>query len=145
VVVIRALQDFTSRMVRQIVLDVTANLIEDTPRDTGWAAANWFPIIGGEGGAGAGRDASGRFTSRSDRPAPEDLQAGLQSAHATQQQLIAQVATSFDMRVHDRVTIANKVPYINRLNEGHSRQAPAGFVQAAIARGVSGVRALRTE
>lgn len=30
------------------------------------------------------------------------------------------------------VIIENKVPYIERLNEGHSKQAPAGFVEDVI-------------
>lgn len=32
------------------------------------------------------------------------------------------------------VTIANNLPYAERLNSGHSAQAPAGFVEAAIDR-----------
>ncbi len=33
-----------------------------------------------------------------------------------------------------RLFLSNNVPYISRLNDGSSGQAPAGFVQAAIAR-----------
>jgi formaldehyde-activating enzyme involved in methanogenesis len=33
--------------------------------------------------------------------------------------------------------VSNNVPYINRLNEGHSAQAPAGFVQQAVAKAVA--------
>ena len=31
-----------------------------------------------------------------------------------------------------QTTVENRVPYINRLNEGHSKQAPAGFVENVI-------------
>ncbi|WP_201450287.1 hypothetical protein [Sphingobium yanoikuyae] len=30
--------------------------------------------------------------------------------------------------------IQNSVPYISRLNDGHSQQAPAGFIEAAVDR-----------
>ena len=36
--------------------------------------------------------------------------------------------------------ISNHVPYISMLDLGHSRQAPAGFVEAAIARGLETVQ-----
>lgn len=38
----------------------------------------------------------------------------------------------------DIVYIANNLPYGNRLNNGHSTQAPAGFVEQAVAAGVAG-------
>jgi hypothetical protein len=34
------------------------------------------------------------------------------------------------------VHVSNAVPYVQSLNDGHSQQAPAGFVQAAIAKAV---------
>ena len=37
---------FTERVVTKIGLDVTANLIETTPVDFGWARANWVPSVG---------------------------------------------------------------------------------------------------
>lgn len=43
------------------------------------------------------------------------------------------------LSARDEVVIANggaKVPYLSRLNAGYSRQAPAGFVEAAIRAGV---------
>ena len=35
--------------------------------------------------------------------------------------------------INDRIFISNKVPYIRRLERGHSRQAPRGFVALSIA------------
>jgi hypothetical protein len=32
----------------------------------------------------------------------------------------------------DVITIENRIPYIERLNQGHSKQAPAGFVEEII-------------
>ena len=34
--------------------------------------------------------------------------------------------------VNQTIFISNNVPYIRRLNEGHSKQAPAGFVEDAV-------------
>jgi hypothetical protein len=39
-----------------------------------------------------------------------------------------------DTQPGDPIYIANNVPYIQRLNDGSSKQAPAGFVEDAIAR-----------
>jgi hypothetical protein len=39
--------------------------------------------------------------------------------------------------------ISNNLPYINRLNEGWSAQAPAGFVERAVAQGRAVVRRMK--
>lgn len=39
-------------------------------------------------------------------------------------------------KLSDTIYISNNLPYIRPLNDGHSTQAPAGFVDAAIQRGV---------
>ena len=44
--IVRSIDRFIERVVTKIRLDVTANLIETTPRDTGWARANWVPSVG---------------------------------------------------------------------------------------------------
>jgi len=43
---------------------------------------------------------------------------------------MGQVTARF--RLGQRIWISNNLDYIQRLNEGHSTQAPAGFVEAAI-------------
>jgi hypothetical protein len=118
-VVLNALNDFTADSVKEIVLDATSNLIEDTPRDTGWARNNWIPEIG-PGTPGPVGDP--------ERP---------RQAGAQQQQAVARIAIAYKLGM-GIVTIYNNVPYINRLNKGHSKQAPSGFVQAAILRAVNG-------
>src|ERR1044072_8825569 len=39
-------------------------------------------------------------------------------------------------KLNDTVYIANSVPYIRRLNDGWSTQAPAGFIDAAVQVGI---------
>lgn len=118
-IIVQSLESFTTRKVKRIVLDATANLTEDTPRDIGWARNNWIPEIG-----------PGPMEPAGDREAPE-------AAAAEQQQGIASIAIGYKLGL-GIITITNNVPYIIYLNEGSSQQAPAGFVQAAIFRAVQG-------
>jgi len=116
VVVVEALSAFIDSLVRKLVLEVVASLVRapsegGTPVDTGWARANWIPVIGRPVSAPAG---SREAVSQGEQ------QAGL-----------AQVAAGYRARMGP-VYISNAVPYIVRLNEGGSKQAPAGFVQAAL-------------
>lgn len=116
-VVVRAVRGFTETIVKKITLDVTANLIEDTPRDTGWARSNWVPTIGMP-------------------PAEEALVGSPEQVNTSVQQSgIAKVATGYRL-IQGAIFISNNVPYIGRLNDGSSKQAPSGFVQAAILRAV---------
>lgn len=118
-VVARDLQAFTERTVQRLALNVNAELVEATPVDTGWARANWVPNIGVpfEGTAGTRAEAEAGLIDTGSR------EAGL-----------AAVATSY--RLGPEIHQTNNVPYIELLNAGSSRQAPAGFVQAAILRAV---------
>lgn len=120
--VINQLDSFTERLITKITLDVTANLVEATPVDTGWARANWVAQIG--------------------RPFVEDLSAvtpdGQAAASAGQRQAasLGNVASSYRLQ-RGAVFVSNNVPYIMFLNEGSSQQAPSGFVQRAIAKAVT--------
>ena len=123
-VVVKALETLTERAVKEIVLDCTANLLSPsseggTPVDTGWARSNWIPRIGGT--------------------YPRPVGSRQEVDHAAQEAGIASVAVGYHLE-DGYVTITNNVPYIVPLNAGSSAQAPAGYVQAAILRGVQGVR-----
>ena len=132
-VVLDALEKVATQVIRKLVLDIVANLKRapsqgGTPVDTGWARANWIPVIG--------------TSSRAQTLRPDDEgDARAQAAQVAAQgeSAVAAIATSYRVE-QGKVVIANNVPYIVRLNEGSSRQAPAGFVQAAI---VTAVKALR--
>jgi hypothetical protein len=110
------------RVVRKITLDVTANLIQTTPVDTGWARANWVPRLGGPSTGTAPNPGEG---------------SGVSAASAQQSAGQAAVAARYNSLNNGRVYVSNNVPYIGRLNEGHSAQAPAGFVQAAVKKAVT--------
>lgn len=122
-VVAGALEAFTGRQVQRLGLNVTANLIEDTPRVTGWARANWVPII------------DGLFEGDGTPPKPGAPGTQVNARRAEQQQGVATVATANPARFYrEPITVTNNVPYIGRLNDGSSIQAPRGFIQLDILR-----------
>jgi len=121
-VVVTSLERFLDRIMKKIALDIVANLVRapsegGTPVDTGWARANWIPNIG--------------------QPvsSPEGTREAV--SNAGQQAGIATVVTGYRVASGRPIFISNNVPYIVFLNEGSSRQAPAGFVQRAIAKAVT--------
>lgn len=109
----------TARVVTKIALDVTANLIEDTPVDTGFAQANWIPSVG--------------RANRAD-PGVRD-RARVPGARA--RQAAGQVEVAAYRLEQGRVFVSNNVRYIRRLNDGSSSKAPRGFVQRAVRKAVS--------
>jgi hypothetical protein len=116
------LEQALERAMAALAVNITAELIERTPVDTGWARSNWVPAIGN--------------VSVSDGPqlSEEARIAAVPGQRSSQQSAIANVAS---YRIQDGpVTISNNVPYIIFLNEGSSAQAPSGFVQAGIAAGI---------
>ena len=119
--IIKALQEFAERKVKGLTLDLTTILLQTTPIDTGFARANWIPSIGVDNQNLAGTKAQ--------------ADAGTLD-RAPQQNGLAEVATSYTLG-QGRVYVSNNVPYITRLNDGSSQQAPAGFVQDAILRAVA--------
>lgn len=123
--VLDVLNGFTEKHVKIITLDAVANLVEDTPRKTGWARANWIPSIG-------------QPTAVDGSPPTEDAaKSAVRQRDAARESAIANIVSAYKLPM-GRVFISNNVPYINRLNDGHSKQAPAGFVQAAILRAARG-------
>jgi len=113
------LERFTEQKIIQLTLAVTRNLVTETPVDIGWAKANWVPSLG--------------------QPFLVDLtdvdpEAELSIAEVRRSTGEAEVI-NFSLN-QGPVYITNNVPYIRRLNEGHSQQAPAGFVQIEIVKAV---------
>lgn len=123
-VILRALDIIGAQVVRKLALDITAELKKapsqgGTPVDTGWARGNWLASVAS--------------------PITEPL--GTREAVPTSNPGLAQVLAYRTTR-SGPVYISNNVPYIGRLNAGSSKQAPPGFVQAAISRAVSSLRGL---
>lgn len=121
--VVRGLHQFTDLLVKKVVTDVVANLVAapmegGTPVDTGWARANWIPNIG------------------SPVKVPRGSRTAVGRASASQERGVATVLASYTV-TKGKVYISNPVPYIVFLNEGSSKQAPAGFIQRAVRKAVT--------
>jgi len=91
-----------------------------TPVDTGRARTNWLVGIGG---------------------AKNEVveSAGTDGGIAGKVAKLKNTQTKQGQDIH----ITNNLPYIVRLNEGHSAQAPAGFVEQAIAAAVEAIKSFR--
>jgi hypothetical protein len=89
-----------------LALEIDKELRKATPVDTGHARRNWVPSVG----------------------EPHEGVVTSEAAHAAG--VAAVVAYEL---ASGSLWVSNSVPYIRRLNYGHSQQAPAGFVERAIA------------
>jgi hypothetical protein len=121
--IIADLTRFTADQTQALALDIQANLQEDTPRDTGWARANWVmslraPVIDPQ--VSAVKD-----------PTP----AQVAQAFARQKSSMSEV---LDYTLAEgAIFTTNNVPYIGKLNEGWSKQAGSAFIQRAVADAVN--------
>lgn len=120
------LKKFTTRVVQKITLSVNGVLVKTTPRDTSWARNNWIPEIGHAYSGTAGT-----------REAAEQGSIDTGSREAG----VVKVLTIYSIN-NGPIYITNNVPYIGDLNDGSSKQAPAGFVQLSIAKGIENVRGI---
>jgi hypothetical protein len=109
-------------IVRQTAIAAVREVVLATPVDTGRARSNWLVTLGG----------------------PSDDQVGDETwvSFPSPQQTIDQANVEVAARQPNGqdVYITNNVPYISRLNEGSSAQAPAGFVQQAVQRAAAAIR-----
>lgn len=113
--VVGLLEKATTRTVRRVVLQITSNLVETTPVLSGWARSNWIPSI------------------KLPRTEPVGSKVAIDKGARSRGE--ASIATSYNIS-DGPAWITNNVPYIERLDEGESAKAPAGFVEDAIQRAV---------
>lgn len=107
----RIVNDKLDRLGRAVSFETLKQLMQATPVDTGRARGNWNLSRGSE-------DAS----TDPGRRAPTAL--------AQAQGRVGSVK----MSKGDKVYLTNGLPYIGRLNDGYSRQAPAAFIQLVVQR-----------
>jgi hypothetical protein len=96
---------------RSVAFVVDAELVARTPVDTGRARSNWLPTLN----------------------IPSEKTVG-----PNEKVDVGRVLEDYSL--DDNILITNNLPYIERLNQGSSKQAPANFVEAAVQFGVSKVR-----
>lgn len=106
----RQLEKLVGTLSRRLSSDILSRLVLASPVDTGRFRGNWQMDVG-------------RFID--DELAIEDKSGAI----TISRELAKLRGSSSPFTI---VTIQNNLPYAGRLNDGHSRQAPAGFVEAAI-------------
>ena len=102
------LDELVDDAVKIVAVNGHSNLVEATPVDTGWAKANWQVQIGSR--------PENPLGSPTAIPGIDDADAKVASYTADQ----------------GMVFVSNPVPYIARLDGGHSQQAAANFVRRAV-------------
>lgn len=97
--------DRTSKAIRKVALDLFAAFLRGTPVDKGRAREGWIPSIGIPAhGEPGGTSAAGAVG----------------------------IIQKFEAGKSSSVWLANNVPYIGALEDGHSDQAPNGIVGPVI-------------
>lgn len=111
----KKIPDRADQIVRQIALAADRTLVLNTPVDTGRARANWQ--------ASLGAPATGTI----------DAEPGKRgSVAAATSQAEAVIAAYKGGASDSAIFLTNNLPYIVPLNNGHSKQQPAGFVERAV-------------
>lgn len=112
----------------ETAMAVMGHLVEETPVDTSEALSNW-------------QGSTGSIPGRIGPLSPGE--AGSSQAASASAALAAARAVFEAAPVASPLVISNVVPYIQRLNEGWSKQHPGGFVEAAVLVGRSVLRRRR--
>ena len=127
--IIGALSDTVENVVRRLQLRAWQALTSGTPVDTGFARAGWFPAVGSPSVGPA------------DRPVNFDAAEAIARAiFAGNAKRAEEIARTYKLR-DGAVYIATAVRYMQFLNAGTSAQAPALFVEKAVAAAVAATRA----
>lgn len=106
--------------VRRVASMILQTIVMATPVDTGRSRANWRVSIGA--------------------PALNTIESTDPSGSST----ISEGLSIINRLVSDTpIYITNNLPYIVPLNQGHSAQAPAGFVETAIDVGIQEAKNIR--
>lgn len=103
-------------VVRKLTLDIFGDLLRASPVDTGRFRANWVVSVS--------------------TPERRKLWAMSNIGQQMQMQLDLAARRVAQADGTEVIWITNNLPYATRLNEGWSKQAPAGFVQMAVLRNV---------
>lgn len=105
---------------RRVALAIDAAVVLATPVDTGRARSNWLVATG----------------------APAD---GVRETYGqgAGQRAISEGRAVIERHIQGPIHITNNLPYIVRLNQGSSRQAPAGFVEKSVQVGMAVAHGLR--
>ena len=122
----RRVAEGADALTRKVALAADQAVVSGTPVDTGRARSNWFAAIGGPA------------SSVIDAYAPGE--SGGTEAANTQAALNQAEAVISGYNSGQEIHLTNNLPYIQRLNDGYSAQAPANFVEQAVMEAVQVVQ-----
>ncbi|MCW2763975.1 MAG: hypothetical protein JWR85_4176 [Marmoricola sp.] len=113
----------------RVVITIVSDLAYKTPVDTSRALSNWRVNVG---------------TPPTESILPHYPGIGGSTQTASAQETIAAAKAALKGRkAGQTIYIANRLPYIKRLNEGYSGQQPAGFVERSILVGRISMRSIK--
>jgi hypothetical protein len=118
---------FVERQVRYIALSILEGVVEMTPVDTGRARSNWHVSLNAPNLATKEPYAPGVKGSTGKQNAGAAVEAG--------------AVTISDAPAYGSIWISNGLPYIGKLESGHSGQAPSGMVAITLDRVIARVSA----
>lgn len=121
-----AIEGDMEAIVKKVCIDIFSRIAERTPIDTGRARANWNISFGSE--PPTEEESFGGF---------DDIKKSKKKGKTGRSQQVAQVLRNkidgFDFDLTDEyIIIYNNVHYIEYLENGTSRQAPAGMVAVTL-------------
>jgi Bacteriophage HK97-gp10, putative tail-component len=119
------------RAVKDCAVALARSVISNTPVDSGQARSNWAAELD--------QAFDGLFPARVPGEKGSTGEANTAATVAAAEEVISR----FDIYKNADIHLTNSLPYIRRLNDGHSGQAPSGFVQTAVLDGLSAVRAAK--
>lgn len=102
----------SEKEMRSIVLELLRRIVLKTPVKSGMAQANWQIGI--------------------EKPAPGVIQFGGNPSQASSAAITAGLKQVANIKFGQTIYISNNLPYILRLENGWSNQAPAGMVQLSL-------------
>ena len=123
---IKEIDEQGSDVAVKVALTIITDLAYRTPVDTSRAISNWQVTLGAPAIGNIAPHYAGRLGST-------------YSASASETVSLAKLILK-SKKPGQAIYITNSLPYIRRLNEGSSQQAPAGFVERAILLGRKQIR-----
>lgn len=118
-----------NKLVRKVAIVIDQALVTSTPVDTGRARSNW---IVGINAAPSEDDREPFFPGEQGSTVAQNTQASIDEA--------TQRINTYAGSEGGSIYIVNSVPYIEELNNGTSKQAPANFVEEAVQKAVEAIK-----
>lgn len=114
-------------LINKTALTVHSTIVLGTPVDEGRARGSWLVEIGKPAEGMLGKDDKSEF-------------GAVKAIDKARAKLAGNKGKRSALRSQPPIYISNNLPYIIPLNEGHSQQAPAGFVEEAIEAGIKNIK-----